>query len=147
MANSKRLILSVVVAFAVGAACTPQAEDQTKATAEEVRDKVKDKAKEIAEETKDKTKEIAEDVVDKSKQVVSATGEAISDGWITTKIKAKFADEKLLKDAKIDVDTTNRVVLLKGTVESQAAKTRAKEIAGGTEGVSRVVDQLAAASR
>jgi osmotically-inducible protein OsmY len=142
MANSKRLILFVVAAVAVGSACTPKAEDQAK----EVTEEVKDKAREIAEETKDKTKEIAEEVVDKSKQVLSATGEAISDGWITTKIKAKFADEKLLKDSKIDVDTNDRVVKLKGTVTSAEAKDRAAAIAGGTEGVGRVVNLLVAKS-
>jgi hyperosmotically inducible protein len=139
MLNSQRLILmSVLVAFAVGSACTPQAEERTK----EVTEDVKDKAQESAEETKDKTKEIAEEVADKSKQILSATGEAISDGWITAKIKAKFADETLLKDSKINVDTSDRVVTLKGTVASPAAKERAATIAGGTEGVARVVDEL-----
>ena len=142
MANSKRLILFVVAAFAVGSACTPKAEDQTK----EVTQEVKDKAKEIAEETKEKTKEIAEEVVDKSKQALSATGEAISDGWITTKIKAKFADEKLLKDSSINVDTKDRVVTLKGTVQSADARSRAVTIAGGTDGVGRVVDELSVKS-
>ena len=143
MANPKGLILMfATVAFLLGSACTPKAEDKTK----EVTQEVKDKAKEIAEETKDKTKEIAGEVAnkvaDKSKQVLSATGEAISDGWITTKIKAKFSDEKLLKDSKINVDTNDRVVTLKGSVGSSAAKVRATAIANGTEGVGRVVDEL-----
>ena len=139
MANSTGLILvSVIAACLVASGCTPKAEDQTK----EVRQEIKDKAKEIAEETKDKTREIAEDVADKSKEVLSATGEAISDGWITTKIKAKFADDKLLKENKITVETNGRVVTLKGTVASAAAKARATAIAGGTEGVGRVVDEL-----
>lgn len=143
MANSKGLILmSAVVAFLAASACTPKAEDQTKETTQEVKDRVKDKAKEIAEETKDKTREIAGEVADKGKQVLSATGEAISDGWITTKIKAKFGDDKLLKDSKITVETNDRVVTLKGTVGSAAAKARATTIAGGTEGVGHVVDDL-----
>lgn len=140
MANSKRLILvSLVVAFSVGSACTPKAEEQAK----EVTQDVKDKAAELAEEAKDKTKEIAGDVADKGKEVLSATGEAISDGWIVTKLKAKFADEKLLNDSRIDVDVSDRVVTLKGTVPSAEAKARAATIAGGTDGVRRVVDELA----
>lgn len=139
MTNSKGLILmSAIAAFLVGSACTPKAEEQAKEATQEI----KDKAKEIAEETKDKTKEIAGDVADKSKQVLSDTGEAISDGWITAKIKVKFADEKLLKENTITVETDNRVVTLKGTVDSAAAKARATAIAGGTEGVGRVVDEL-----
>jgi len=138
MVNPKGLILMSAVAFLLGSGCTPKTEDQTRQTTQEV----KDKAKEIAEQTKDKTKEIAGEVADKSKQALSATGEAISDGWITTKIKAKFADEKLLDNSKITVATDNRVVTLKGNVGSSAAKMRATAIASGTEGVSRVLDEL-----
>ena len=36
----------------------------------------------------------------------------------------------------------NHVVTLKGTVASEKAKSRAVAIASGTEGVTRVVDQL-----
>ena len=113
-------------------------EDKTK----EVAGKTADKTKEIAGGVVDKSKEIAGGVVDKSKDVVSATGEAITDGWITTKVSAKFVDETLLKDSKINVDTKDHVVTLKGAVGSDAAKARAVAIAGGTEGVVRVVDQL-----
>ena len=139
MANSKWLILvSLVVAVSLVFACTPKTEEQAK----EVTEKIEDKAKEIAGETADKTREIAGEIADKSKEVVSATGEVITDGWITTKVTAKFADEKILKDSKINVDTSNRVVTLKGTVPSAAAKSRAATIARGTEGVVSVVDQL-----
>jgi len=72
----------------------------------------------------------------------SKTGEKISDGWITTKINWFFVGEDLLKDSKIDVDTKDHVVTLKGTVLSQAGRTRAVELAKATEGVKNVVDQL-----
>jgi osmotically-inducible protein OsmY len=132
------ILVSLVVAFSAVSACTPKAEDRAK----EVTQEVKDKAAEIAEEAKDKTKEIAEGVADKGKEILSATGETISDGWIVTKLKVKFADEKLLKDSKINVDVSDRVVTLKGTVPSAEARARAATIAGGTEGVRRVVDEL-----
>jgi hyperosmotically inducible protein len=57
-------------------------------------------------------------------------------------VNDKFVDETLLKDSKINVDTNDHVVTLKGTVGSDAAKARAVAIARGTEGVVRVVDQL-----
>ena len=146
-----------------GSACAPRGEDQTtktagavdkavdetKEAAEEVADETKnvveevgDKSKEVARKTADKTKEIAGGIADKSKEVVSATGEKITDGWITTKVSAKFVDETLLKDSKINVDSKDHVVTLKGTVRSDAAKVRAVAIARGTEGVVRVIDQL-----
>jgi hyperosmotically inducible protein len=113
--------------------------DETK----EAGDKTADATKNVAQKTGDTTKEITEKTADKTKEVVSATGEAITDGWITTKVSAKFVDETLLKGSDINVDTKNHVVTLKGTVGSNSAKARAAAIARGTEGVTRVVNELA----
>ena len=90
----------------------------------------------------DKTKKMAGTVAKKTTEIASATGEAITDSWITTKVKTKFFDDTLLKNGDITVDTTDHVVTLKGTVASRAARERAAAIAGGTEGVTRVVNQL-----
>ena len=84
----------------------------------------------------------AEKVAEKTKEVAEATGAAVTDGWITTKVKAKFSDETTLNGSSINVDTSDHVVTLSGAVKSGAAKTRAVEIAEGTEGVKRVVNQL-----
>jgi osmotically-inducible protein OsmY len=90
----------------------------------------------------EKAKEIAGTAAKKAEEVASSTGEAITDGWITTKLKAKFFDETLLRGSDIHVETDDRMVTLKGTVAWSAAKARAVTIASGTEGVTRVVDQL-----
>jgi hyperosmotically inducible protein len=110
---------------------------------------IKDKTKEGAEKTKDgaakvgeKTKEGAEKVVDKTKEGLSKTGEVITDGWITTRVKSKFVGEDLLKDSDINVDTKDHVVTLKGTVMSAAGRARAVSQAKEVDGVHRVVDQL-----
>ena len=73
----------------------------------------------------------------------SRTGDKISDGWITTKVNWFFVGENLLKDSKINVDAKDNVVTLKGTVESAAGRARAVDLAKETEGVKRVIDQLA----
>ncbi len=99
---------------------------------------LKDKTKEGAE----KTKEGAEKVVDKTKEGLGKAGEAITDGWITTRVKSKFIGEDLLKDSDIKVDTTDHVVTLRGTVRSAAGRARAVAQAKEVEGVHRVVDQL-----
>jgi len=101
-----------------------------------------DAAKGAAQTTAEKTKEIAGATATKTKEVAATTGEAINDSWITTKLKTKFFDETLLKDSDIHVETNDRVVTLTGRVASSAAKARAAAIATGTEGVTRVVDQL-----
>jgi osmotically-inducible protein OsmY len=90
----------------------------------------------------DKTKDAAEKAVDKTKEGVSKTGEVITDGWITTRVKSKFVGEDLLKDSDINVDTKDHVVTLKGTVMTAAGRARAVEQAKEVEGVHRVIDQL-----
>jgi hyperosmotically inducible periplasmic protein len=80
---------------------------------------------------------------DKVAEVATATGAAVSDGWITAKLKAKFADEVVLNGSDITVDTKEHTVTLSGLVPSQQAKARAFEIANGTEGVRMVVNHLA----
>lgn len=82
-------------------------------------------------------------LADRTKAGLSKTGEAINDAWIMTKVKWFFVGEDLLKDSNINVDVNNKVVTLKGTVKSQAGRTRAVELARGTDGVARVVDELA----
>jgi len=81
-------------------------------------------------------------LADRTKNGLSKTGETINDAWITTKVKWFFLGEDLLKGSDINVDTNNHVVTLKGTVKSQAGKTRAVQLARDTDGVQRVVDEL-----
>lgn len=65
-----------------------------------------------------------------------------SDPGITTAVKAKFAADDTVKAYQIDVDTSNKVVTLSGSVETPAAKEQAVMIARGTNGVRDVVDHL-----
>jgi osmotically-inducible protein OsmY len=132
----KWLVLLVVVT--VASSCSDKAEEETRKAAQAI----EDKTKEIAGDAAEKTKDVASDVADKGKQILSATGEVITDSWITAKVRAKLADEKTLKDTSITVETNERVVTLKGTVGASAAKRRAVAIANGTEGVVRVVDGI-----
>ena len=121
---------------------TKEVGKKTADVAKDIAHQTSDKTKEIAGKTADKTKEIAGAVGSTTKDVVSTTGEVITDGWITTKVSAKFVDETLLKNSNINVDTNHHVVTLKGTVGSEAGKARAAAIAGGTEGVKGVINQL-----
>ena len=82
-------------------------------------------------------------VTDRIKSGMNKTGEAITDTWITTKVKWFLAkDEGLKSVTSIDVDTKDSVVTLKGTVKTQADKVRAVELANKADGVKRVIDQL-----
>ena len=79
---------------------------------------------------------------EKARAATSSTGEKITDAWILTKVKAQFVGEDALENSDINVDVRNNVVMLKGTVASQAGKARAVAIARATEGVTRVQDNL-----
>ena len=100
--------------------------------------KVMDKTKEVGE----KTKEGAEKAVAKGKEGLSKTGEVITDGWITTRVKGKFVGDDLMKGSDVSVSTDNHVVTLTGTVMSPAARAHAVAEAKQVEGVQRVVDKL-----
>jgi len=90
----------------------------------------------------DKTGDAARTVGQKTKEGVSATGEAITDAWINTRVHTNMMNETLLKDSDINVDVNNHVVTLKGTVMTGAGKARAEQIAKTTEGVKGVINNL-----
>jgi osmotically-inducible protein OsmY len=125
-------------AVIAGSACTQKvADDTTTGIATTV-----DALTASGDSALDATKAGAAAVIDDTQEAVLATGEAVTDGWITTKVHAAFVGEALLEGSDIDVDTADHVVTLKGTVGSDAARARAATIAGSTEGVTRVVNQL-----
>ena len=69
---------------------------------------------------------------------------ASTDVGITSKVKATFAADEIVKASQIEVETTNGVVTLKGNVDSESAKARALELARATTGVVSVVDMISA---
>jgi len=79
---------------------------------------------------------------DKSAEALGKAGDKVGDTSVTTRVKAGFSDEALLKETAIDVQTSDGVGTLRGTVRSDAAKARAAAIATGTQGVTRVVNLL-----
>jgi hyperosmotically inducible protein len=74
--------------------------------------------------------------------VMATVACAESDPGITSAVKTKFAADDTVKAYQIDVDTQNRVVTLKGTVDSAAAETQAIALARTVDGVRDVVDQI-----
>jgi len=68
----------------------------------------------------------------------------LQDGWLTTKIEAKYFADPDVKGRRIDVTTENGVVTLAGSVDDERARQKAVAIARDTDGVIRVQDQLTA---
>lgn len=68
--------------------------------------------------------------------------ETLTDAALTAKIKSKMALDDVVRARKIDVDTANGVVTLRGSVQSAAERERAVRLARETEGVVSVTDRL-----
>jgi osmotically-inducible protein OsmY len=65
-----------------------------------------------------------------------------SDPGITAAVKARLIGDATVKAYQIDVDTSDKVVTLSGTVDTTAAKERAIALARQTDGVREVIDRI-----
>src|SRR5688572_2767988 len=71
-----------------------------------------------------------------------STGQAIDDGVVTAKVKAKLIEDPVTKAHQINVETFKGTVQLSGFVETDQARSRALQLARDTEGVKTVKDAL-----
>ena len=82
------------------------------------------------------------EIGEKAAMAAAKAGEALEEGSLTAKIKAKMVLDDLVKARTINVTTTGTTVTLSGTVHSERERQRAVLLASETEGVAKVVDQL-----
>lgn len=106
----------------------------------QVTDKIDVKPREIL--RSEYTEDMAREAREKAKGFGEKIGSSLDDAWIHSKITAKLVTDKDTPARKINVDVDNNVVTLRGTVESDAAKSEAGRIAQETDGVKRVVNLL-----
>ena len=71
-----------------------------------------------------------------------STGEYIDDATTTTKVKAAFVKDPLVKALDVKVDTFKGTVQLSGFVDTAEQKVRAEQIAAGTQGVASVKNNI-----
>ena len=69
-------------------------------------------------------------------------GSGINDSWLWTKVRAQLLAADDLRESTINVDVSNEVVTLTGTVANGAQKIRAADIAKKTEDVKSVTNNL-----
>jgi hyperosmotically inducible protein len=74
-------------------------------------------------------------------------GRNVDDAALTASVNAALVSDKPSNFTRIDVDTTNGVVALNGTVESAEQRARAEQLARRVDGVKRVVNNLQVARR
>jgi hyperosmotically inducible periplasmic protein len=68
----------------------------------------------------------------------SSAGQAVSDAWITTKVKSELATTKGVKSMDVSVETVNGVVTLTGVLPTDIAVKKAIAAARSVKGVKRV---------
>lgn len=72
----------------------------------------------------------------------STVGEYIDDATVTTKIKARFVEDKTVDASAIGVETLNGDVILSGFAKNLTEKARAEQIARQVKGVRSVKNAL-----
>jgi hyperosmotically inducible protein len=72
---------------------------------------------------------------------VAKAERAVSDSWITTKVKSEILADSVSKGFKVSVETKHGVVILKGALANQDAIDHVKDIAAKVKGVKSVDTQ------
>lgn len=98
------------------------------------------------EEAANKAGQAINQTVDKVATRLGSTAEVVADkvadASITTRVNAELAKDSSLSALRIDVDTVNGKVLLRGSAPSSLARDRATTLAAKVKGVNAVDNQL-----
>ncbi len=70
-------------------------------------------------------------------------GESVDDGWLHMKVVAKLIADSQTPERTINVDVTNGVVTLRGSVPSRESRAQAEQVAKSVDGVTDVKNRLA----
>ena len=89
----------------------------------------------------ERMKRAGEEISQKTAEAAKTAQEALGDGALTAKIKAKMALDDTVKALDLNVDTTNGVVTVTGIVRTGAERERVLALARETNGVRQVVDR------
>ena len=88
------------------------------------------------------TEQQARNAAAEVKQAAARAGDKLADGWLTTKVQARFFTNDAIKPRYIDVSTRDGVVTIGGYVDSDNVRQQVLQIAKNTDGVKDVKDEL-----
>ena len=71
-----------------------------------------------------------------------SAGSLFSDSWITTQVKTKFLNDKLVSGISLHIETVNGKVYLQGVLATDEQRYHAMELAKSVKGVTAVVDLM-----
>lgn len=81
-------------------------------------------------------------VADKVESTAGKVASKVEDAAITASVNAELAKDPTLSALRINVDTDNGHVMLRGTAPDKLARDRATRLAAAVKGVSKVDNQL-----
>ena len=131
--------LATVLAVAALAACDRPASSDT---AGQRMDNATARAEQRANQAKNAAKSAANDAAQGTERMAGEVSDKVMDAAITTAVNAKIAGDPRLSVMRINVDTVNGRVLLRGTAPDAASSERAQQLAAGVEGAQGVANQL-----
>lgn len=140
-------LLPIVVAltlapFTLGAgACAPEGEEPADRPAERAEEGAEEAGRDLEETGRrvgEELDEAGEAIGREAERVGEEVEPAARDAQITATVKSKLLSDPEVSAFQIDVDTSGGRVTLSGTVDSDAAKEEAEELARNTEGVDEV---------
>lgn len=142
------LFAALVAALALGA-CSRQDDravgqraDDTVARVEQKAEPAKSETNSAANEAKSSARDAAADAKVAAAEAGDKVAAAVNDATITTTINAELAKDQVLKATRIDVDTSQGHVALRGSAPTPEAKERATQIAAAVKGVTSVDNLL-----
>jgi len=137
-------VVAAVLAAAALAACDRGDEPRTAgqkvdSAVASAKQKLKNARDDIAQGTADAQRDM--------KDMAQDAKDAVSDATITASVNAKLAGDKELSALRINVDTVDGRVALRGMAPNAAARDRATQIASSVDGVRSVENQLVVSSK
>lgn len=116
--------------------------DETVARAEQRADEAKASMDRNTEQAQSTVRDAAQDAKQAAANAGDKVAAAVSDAAITTSVNAELAKDDKLSAIKINVDTEQGRVALRGTAPDAESKDRATRIAANVKGVMAVDNQL-----
>lgn len=105
-------------------------------------DAAMDKAETAAGNAKREAGQATTDIKSETRSATSEAGDKVADAAITASVNTDLAKDNDLSALKINVDTSNGHVTLRGTAPSEEAKQRATKLASNVKGVTSVDNEL-----
>lgn len=119
-----------------------QQTDAAKADLQKEADAAKVRAQDAADQAGKTVDQAVNKVANKVESAAGTVAATVADAAITASVNAELAKDTTLSAMRINVDTVNGRVLLRGTAPSVRDRDRASQLAAGVKGVNGVDNKL-----